>query len=99
MASKRILIFSTSYFPLVGGAEVAVKEITDRLPEIEFDLITARQHGKFAVVEKIGNVTVYRLGLGNVMLDKLLVPYWGAIKAVELNRGKHYVFFWCIMVS
>src|SRR3989344_316010 len=99
MASKRILIFSTSYFPLVGGAEVAVKEITDRLPEIEFDLITARQHKKFANVEKIGNVTIYRLGLGNVILDKLLVPYWGAIKAVKLNRDKHYAAFWCIMVS
>ena len=78
---------------------MAIKEITDRLPEVEFDLITARQHRELANVEKIGNVTVYRLGLGNVILDKLIVPYWGAIKAVELNRGKHYVFFWCIMVS
>src|SRR3989344_6322029 len=99
MASKRILIFSTSYFPLVGGAEVAVKEITDRLPEIEFDLITARQHKKLISVEKIGNVTVYRLGFGNVILDKLFVPYLGAIKALKLNKEKHYMLFWCVMAS
>ena len=39
---KKILIFTTAYWPLIGGAEVAVKEITDRLLECEFDLITAR---------------------------------------------------------
>src|SRR3989344_8006628 len=99
MANKRILIFSTSYLPLVGGAEVAVKEITDRLPEIEFDLITARQHKKLISVEKIGNVTVYRLGFGNVILDKLFVPYLGAIKALKLNKEKHYMLFWCVMAS
>lgn len=93
------MIFSTSYFPLVGGAEVAVKEITDRLPEIEFDLITAKQHKNFQDVERIGNVTVYRLGFGYVTLDKLLVPYWGALKALKLNKEKHYAAFWCIMAT
>ena len=38
----RILIFSTAYYPFVGGAEVSIKEITDRIPDIQFDLITAR---------------------------------------------------------
>ena len=38
----RIVIFSTAYYPLVGGAEVAIKEITDRLGgEWEFEMITA----------------------------------------------------------
>jgi len=38
---KRVLIFSLAYYPnLVGGAEVAIKEITDRLgSEYEFDMI------------------------------------------------------------
>ena len=40
MSSKRILIFSTAYFPFVGGAEVAIKEITGRLGhDFIFDLI------------------------------------------------------------
>ena len=36
----RILIFSLAYYPQVGGAEVALKEITDRIPDIEFHLLT-----------------------------------------------------------
>ena len=59
---KRILIFSTAYFPLVGGAEVAVKEITDRLSDFEFVMITARLDSKLPLVEKIGNIEVHRLG-------------------------------------
>lgn len=99
MSPKRILIFSTSYFPLVGGAEVAVKEITDRLLDIEFDLITAKQDINFPDIEKIGNVTIYRIGFGYVTLDKLLVPFWGAAKAIKLNREKHYTVFWCVMAT
>ncbi|MEX0919236.1 MAG: glycosyltransferase family 4 protein [Parcubacteria group bacterium] len=97
--ASRILIFSTSYFPLVGGAEIAVKEITDRLPEIEFDLITAKQKPDLASVEKIGNVTVYRLGFGHILLDKLLIPYLGAMKTLKLQRNRKYDAYWCIMVT
>ena len=42
---KKILIFSLNYYPrFVGGAEVAIKEITSRLPkdEYEFHLLTLR---------------------------------------------------------
>ena len=42
---KKILIFSLAYYPnFVGGAEVAIKEITDRLSpeEFEFHLVTLR---------------------------------------------------------
>lgn len=38
----RVLIFSLAYFPFVGGAEVAVKETTDRLADrFDFDIISA----------------------------------------------------------
>ena len=32
---KRVLIFSLAYYPHVGGAEVAIKEITDRISDIQ----------------------------------------------------------------
>ena len=78
---------------------MAIKEITDKLPEIEFDLITAKQHNNFPDVEKIGNVTIHRLGFGNSALDKLLVPYLGAARAIKLNKEKDYAVFWCMMVT
>ncbi len=97
--SSKILIFSTSYYPFVGGAEVAVKEITDRISNIQFDLITGRFDRRVSLREKIGNVNIYRLGLGVSILDKLLLPFWGAIFALYLNGKNKYDNFWCIMVT
>ncbi|OGM92030.1 MAG: hypothetical protein A3J09_02860 [Candidatus Zambryskibacteria bacterium RIFCSPLOWO2_02_FULL_51_21] len=100
MANKRVLIFSTAYLPFVGGAEVAVKELTDRLGnDIEFDLITAKIRAGLPSKERVGTVTVYRIGAGIKLLDKLLLPFVGAIKTWRLNREKKYDYFWGIMVS
>jgi hypothetical protein len=52
---KRVLIFSLAYFPdLIGGAEIAVKEITDRITNIEyqFDMITWRSNKQLPKVDK-----------------------------------------------
>ena len=72
--SEPIVIFSTAYFPLVGGAEVAMKEITDRLPNETFHLVTARIRSGLATTERIGNVQVHRLGIGHP-IDKYLLPF------------------------
>jgi len=100
MVKKKILIFSTAYYPFVGGAEVAVKEITDRMGEsFEFDLITARFKKGLSSVEKIGSVTVYRIGVGVPILDKLMLPFLGALKIASLHSKQRYMYFWAIMVS
>lgn len=97
---KRVLIFSTTYFPLVGGAEVAVKEITDRLEaRYEYELIAARMSRSLPKKETIGAVTVYRVGVGVPILDKLWVPFGGALKAIALQRERGYDMFWAMMVS
>jgi len=97
-SAKKILIFSTAYLPMVGGAEIAVKEITDRLSENEFDLITARIDKALADVEKIGRVTVYRVGYGN-KFDKFLLPILGTLKARELIAKNTYTHLWSIMAG
>jgi glycosyltransferase involved in cell wall biosynthesis len=97
---RRILIFSTAYYPFVGGAEIAIKEITDRLGgEFEFDLITAKLRRDLPGIEKIGNVNVYRIGPGIPIVDKLLLPWIGAFKAIRLSRKNSYVCFWAMMVT
>ena len=62
---KKVLIFSLSYYPYVGGAEIAIREITDRInpEEIEFHLLTIRNDRALPKEEKIGNVHVHRIGL------------------------------------
>jgi len=93
---KKILIFSITYFPFVGGAEVAVKEITDRINDIEFDLITAKLKRGLPDVEKIGNINVIRVGSGNIT-DKYLFPILAFLKAQKLN--KEYNIVWAIMAN
>jgi len=104
MDKKKILIFSTAYYPFVGGAEVAVKEITDHLGnDFDFDLITARMRKDLPSFEKIGEVNVYRVGFGNATLDKLLLPFLGALKVRNLQnklaKTENYFCFWAIMIT
>ncbi len=99
MNTKKILIFGTSYYPFVGGAEVTIKEITDRISDFKFDLITAKRKHNLPKFEKMGNVNVYRLGIGISVLDKFLLPFWGAFKAISLNRKNNYSYYWCMMVT
>ena len=97
---KNILVFSTAYYPFVGGAEVAIKEITNNLEsKFEFDLITARLDKNLPKIEKIGEITVYRIGFGKPLLDKLLLPFWGASVAWRLEKTRQYFCMWGVMVT
>jgi glycosyltransferase involved in cell wall biosynthesis len=94
---KRILIFSLSYFPNVGGAEVAIKEITDRIPDIEFHLITHRFDLGSLHEEKVGNMTVHRIGNGSSYLAKALFVPRAALAAVRLHRMHKFDGAWAMM--
>ncbi len=94
----KILIYSTAYFPLVGGAEVAVKELTDRLVDYDFDLITAKIKPGLAGSEIIGRVRVYRVGWGTKW-DKIWLMLWGPILGSRLNQQNNYCVVWAIMAS
>jgi len=83
MSKPRILIFSTAYLPFVGGAEVAIKEITDRLGDkYEFEMLTARLDSKLPKKERIGNVLVHRFG------DKLTLALFGVFKIFALGKSR-----------
>ncbi len=96
---QKIIVFSTTYFPLVGGAEVAMKEITDRLPNIEFHLFCARIKSDLPSTEKIGNITVHRVGFG-IPFDKFLLPLLGSISALRIYSDVgHPNMVWALMAS
>ncbi|OGZ08392.1 MAG: hypothetical protein A2942_03005 [Candidatus Lloydbacteria bacterium RIFCSPLOWO2_01_FULL_50_20] len=110
--AKKILIFSIAYYPkYVGGAEVAIKEITDRIPgdDIRFDMITLRFDRTLPKEERIGNVMVYRIGPAKhdpsmdelvrfpMYLVKVLYPLLAAWKAFWLNRSERYDGAWAMM--
>lgn len=92
---KKILIFSLAYIPFVGGAELAVKEITDRIPsDFSFDMITLRFNKNWPKFEKIGNVNVYR-----VSSSKIFFPFVAFFKASILHAKNRYSLIWSIMAN
>jgi glycosyltransferase involved in cell wall biosynthesis len=109
---KKVIIFSLTYYPnLIGGDVVAVKEITDRLPEYEFYLLTLRFDSKIPKEEKMGNVYVYRLGFSKNIKDislsynfplhynKYLFPFISAFKAFSLSFKHDFSFSWSMMAN
>lgn len=94
---KRVLIFSLAYYPHVGGAEVALKEITDRISDIEFHMVTMRFSADEKQEEKIGNVFVHRIGRDSSRLSKFLFQFSAAWKAVSLHRRHHFDCIWAMM--
>ncbi len=93
----KVLIFSLAYLPFIGGAEIAVKEITDRVEGISFDLVTVNLDGRQQTVEQIGNIKIYRLGKGR--LAKYFFPFLAFQKAKELHSQNKYNVIWAIMAN
>ena len=111
---KRILIFSLTYQPFIGGAEVAIKEITDRCDasEFQFDMITLRFDRDLPRVEKVGNVMVHRIGwsvAGAKVSDrslpwqckvaKMLFPFSAFFKALWLHHERRFDMTWAMMAN
>ena len=99
--SKRILIFSIAYEPLIGGAELAVRNITDRLSNYTFDLVTCRFDRRHKAFEKIGNINVYRVGfdISRWRIGRFLYPLFAFRLAKKLHRQNPYQIVWSIMAA
>lgn len=99
MQKPQILIFAASYLPDVGGAEIAIQKISESLRgEFVFSLITPRYHKNRLPQEKIGAVTVYRVGLG-LPIDKFLLPVVGIPRAISLLKTSPRNILWAVMAS
>ena len=81
MAEKSITIFTTAYKPFIGGSEIAIEQISRRLPDIFFNIITPKLRGDLKWEEATGNVKINRVGIGWRPLDKMLFPVLGLLRA------------------
>lgn len=95
---RHIMIFSTAYFPYVGGAEVAIRELTKRMSDYEFDLITARFDKELPQQEMIDNVRVHRIGWGS-KFDKVLLPFLGTLYVLKHIKKYPIDIFWGVMAT
>ncbi len=109
---KKVLIFSLAYFPKhVGGAEVAIKEITDRIPPAlyEFHMVTLRFDSTLPKLEKIGNIFVHRIGFTTrnpsmadlrkfpLHFNKFLFQFSAFFKALSLHKQYSFDGIWAMM--
>ncbi len=96
---KKVLIFSLAYYPRVGGAEVAIKHITNRIdPEdIEFHMVTMRFSSADKKEEKNENVTVHRIGFGSGYFSKILFVPLAAREVRRLHRTEKFDAVWAMM--
>ncbi len=92
VSKKKVLIYSIAYFPYVGGAEAAVREITDRIKTVEWHMVTCQFDTKLPQQEKIGNIMVYR-----VHCSKILFPFIGFWKGMRLQKKYQFSMVWSIM--
>ncbi|HRH24434.1 MAG TPA: glycosyltransferase, partial [Candidatus Paceibacterota bacterium] len=110
-APKRVLIFSLAYRPFIGGVEVAIQEITNRIPfeEIEFHVLTLRMDSRLPREERLGNVVVHRIGFARsgapitdltrfpLRLNLYLYQLWAAFAAAQLHAKYKFDLVWAMM--
>lgn len=110
---KKVLIFSLAYPPFIGGAEVAIQEITNRISpaDFSFDMITLRFDANLPRYEKIGNVAVHRIGFAKknatindlavfpLKLNKYFFPFIAFMKARRLHSQNNYDLIWAMMAN
>ncbi|MGH7141452.1 MAG: glycosyltransferase family 4 protein [Minisyncoccia bacterium] len=106
---KRILTFSLAYLPYLGGAELAIQQLTDRIPDIEFHLVTLRFDSSWPKEEKIGNILVHRVGWGKrhtvasatftprFYFSKVFFVPLAAAEGLRLHRANHFDGAWAMM--
>ncbi len=95
-----IFVFTTSYAPFMGGAEIAIQEITRRLGGyFNFVIFTSRFEKKLLVRDQVPEGRVVRVGIGS-RIDKILFPVFGALAAVRMARKENMpLLFWGMDLS
>lgn len=94
----KVLVFSTTYYPNEGPAERAMMELSKKMPQTQFHIITSRFSRENKKIETIDTDIVYRVGLGK-KIDKYMLPILGLLKAHKLNKENRYNFSWSIVES
>jgi len=96
---KRVLVFTTTFHPLMGDAEEALCTLMAKMPDIQFDIVTAAQVPEaFTSTCPIQNAKVHHVGWG-VWIDKYMLPLKGAAIGRKLAREHNYLFSWSVMAS
>lgn len=109
----RVAVFTLGYLPsFVGGAEIAIREIAERLSgRFDFDIYCARFDSSEPAVENFGASRVIRVGRGwrgarpgqaggpRGALLKIAFPALAARAALRRHRETPYAVLWGVMAA
>ncbi len=95
---RRVLVFSTTFFPDAGKAEYALCDLMSAMPNVHFDVITTKFSKTAGKECPVQNATLHRVGFGN-SFDKYLLPFMGAKIARRLQKQHSYLFRWALFAS
>jgi L-malate glycosyltransferase len=108
-----IVLFTFAYNPFEGGAEVAVREIVNRLKQRSFIIFTYKFNKKWLSSEKGENYELIRLGKGRSVKEdnRNTQKYYGRIwskiyyiykawqEAEKKHQEKRFDVIWALMAS
>ena len=111
--NKKILIFSLAYLPFVGGAEIAIDEITKRIDKdkCEFHLITLRYDKSLPRYERMNSVYVHRIGWGMknpkvseslnfwLALQKFFFPFLAIGMSLRVIKKYNISTYWFMLLN
>jgi len=81
-----VLVFAWFYLPFVGGAELFLRALTERLRDrFDFVIVTGRLRRSLPAVESVAGATIVRVGVG-AALDKFLYLAAAPLRAFRLGR-------------
>ncbi len=96
MERQKVYVFSTAYLPFVGGAEIAIQEVSRRLKDrFDFTIVTARMRRSLPKREVRSEGTVIRLGFGT-KFDKWFLP---VLVLFRISAKQKNVLLWGMDLS
>lgn len=99
-----IAVFSLAYAPFEGGAEIAIREITQRLPEFFFTIFTAKFDADSPSEEHDENVKILRLGKASrrrygMIIKKITYIFQAWQEAERQHQRRRFDLIWVVMAS
>lgn len=108
-----IALFTLAYAPFEGGAEIAAREIINRLKGQNFTIFTYKFNRDWLSFEKNDNYGIVRVGLGKSVKankggtkkyygriwDKIYFVYKAWQEAEKIHKHKRFEAIWALMAS
>lgn len=99
MDKPSIIVFTTSYHPFIGGAEIAIHEVAKRNNKrLDFFIITSRFSTDVPKEEIRPEGKIIRVGFGS-RFDKFLLPFLGCFEGYRILRTRGCAVIWGMDIS